>query len=339
MNSNSGRLPHLGLLRFSGPDAFDFLQGQISGDSRRLADGRPLLAAYSSPQGRVLAVLHLLPHAGGAIAVLPRELVGPTRERLRKYVLRSRLKIDDAGAELCVAGSHGSAPLAAAGITVPEAGGYLETDGIGVAAVVGDAGRYWVMGREARLAAAHQLGDARDAAHIEEDWRLADIRAGLPQIYAATAELFVAQMLNLDLLDGISFSKGCYTGQEIITRTQHLGRIKRRMHRLQLPPGDYQVGQALRLADGRGGRLVEFARADDEGTAVEALAVLNTGTTAGASANATANATADAATGVIAGTTSPADAADPAGAAGAAGAAATLAAVELSLPYAVTSSS
>jgi len=52
-----------------------------------------------------------------------------------------------------------------------------------------------------------------------------DIRAGLPQIYLATREAFVAQMLNLDLLDGISFSKGCYSGQEIIARTQHLGRI------------------------------------------------------------------------------------------------------------------
>ena len=121
-------------------------------------------------------------------------------------------------------------------------------------------------------------GNAADAQAVEHDWRLADIRAGLPQIYAATSELFVAQMLNLDLLDGISFSKGCYTGQEIVARTQHLGRIKRRLRRLQLPEGAWQVGAAVRLADGRGGRLTELARV---GANTEALAVVSADTPSG----------------------------------------------------------
>jgi folate-binding protein YgfZ len=103
---------------------------------------------------------------------------------------------------------------------------------------------------------------------------LADIRAGLPQIYAVTRELFVAQMLNLDLIDGISFTKGCFTGQEIIARTQHLGRIKRRMFRLGLPPGAWSVGQAVRLDDGRTGRLLEVGPAGETGESQEALAVL-----------------------------------------------------------------
>jgi folate-binding protein YgfZ len=111
-----------------------------------------------------------------------------------------------------------------------------------------------------------------DPAAIENAWRLADIHAGLPQVYAATSEFFVAQMLNLDLIDGISFSKGCFTGQEIIARTQHLGRIKRRLIRLQLPSGDWQIGQNLQLPDGRGGRLTEVA---PSGAGFEALAVVN----------------------------------------------------------------
>ena len=115
------------------------------------------------------------------------------------------------------------------------------------------------------------LGDERDAQRIEHDWRLADIREGLPQIYAATREMFVAQMLNLDLIDGISFTKGCFTGQEIIARTQHLGRIKRRMFRLLLPAGAWAIGQAVHLGDGRAGRLTEVVSAGEE---FEALAVL-----------------------------------------------------------------
>ena len=79
-------------------------------------------------------------------------------------------------------------------------------------------------------------------------------------------------MLNLDLLDGISFTKGCYTGQEIIARTQHLGRIKRRLYRLRLPQGEWQIGQAIRLPDGRAGRLIDAVRSGDGS---EALAVLH----------------------------------------------------------------
>jgi hypothetical protein len=262
----------LGVLRFSGPDSVSFLQGQVSNDTRRLAAGQCVLAAYSSPQGRVLAVLHLLPHASGIIAILPRELLAPTIAALRKFVLRAKVTIEDAGESLCVAGAHELRHLTSAGLAAPPSDtGYAETEEIGVANVHRDPSRYWVIGAAEKLAEHGLAGDA-DPQKLEHDWRLADIRAGLPQIYLATREAFVAQMLNLDVLDGISFSKGCYTGQEIIARTQHLGRIKRRLYRLRLPHGEWRIGQALRLSDGRSGRLVE---AIDSDGSVEALAVLN----------------------------------------------------------------
>ena len=271
----SGPLAHLGLLRVAGADTIAFLQGQISQDARRLEAGRPLLAAYSSSQGRVLAILHLLPHSSGIIAVLPRELLAPTIERLRKYVLRAKVRIEAADPQLAVAGFHGADALAAAGVAAPGAAqAYLESNGVGVGRVGAQAGRYWVIGPPERLAAlgrAARAAEVAGAARSERDWRLADIRAGMPQVYAATSELFVAQMLNLDLLDGISFSKGCFTGQEIIARTQHLGRIKRRMMRLALHGRAFAVGETLRLADGRSGRITEVARGDD---GCEALAVL-----------------------------------------------------------------
>jgi len=283
----SGRLPQLGVLRFTGPDSLSFLQGQLSNDTRRLAESHTLFAAYSSPQGRVLALMHLLPHSGGVVALLPRELVLPTLQGLRKFVLRAKVKIDDAGDQLEAAGQHGAQLLHAAGIGVPPSStGYLEKDGIGVAAVNHDPTRYWVIGTAEKLAV-HGLAGALSAAdRIEHDWRLADIRAGLPQIYASTREAFVAQMLNLDLLDGISFSKGCYTGQEIIARTQHLGRIKRRLYRLRLQDGDWRVGQPVRVRDGREGRLTEVIR---HAAGCEALAVLSVEPSDGGSAADAAN--------------------------------------------------
>jgi tRNA-modifying protein YgfZ len=250
-----------------------FLQGQVSNDTSRLAQGSTLFAAYSSPQGRVLALIYLLPHSTGIAAILPREVLQTTLERLKPVVLRAKVKIEDAGESLAVAGYYSEDALRQASLPVPDAPGrYVEHNGVGVAAVGSDH-RYWVIGDATDPAL--QLPGAGVGAgvkEIERDWRLADIHAGLPQIYAPNSEAFVAQMLNLDHLDGISFTKGCYTGQEIIARTQHLGRIKRRLFRLSLPVGDWRVGQALQLDDGRQGRIVDVIVA---GARTEALAVLS----------------------------------------------------------------
>jgi folate-binding protein YgfZ len=272
-SASPGVLTHLGILRFTGADALSFLQGQVSNDTQRLTDSTPVLAAYSTAQGRVLALIYLLPHSSGVAAILPREILSATMERMRKFILRAKVRIEDAADTLVVAGLDATPQLGATpqqvGATPQAASRYVEHDGVGTAPVGHDANRHWVIGPPGKIAAA---ADAAAAKRVEHDWRLADIRAGLPQIYAATSEAFVAQMLNLDLLDGISFTKGCYTGQEIIARTQHLGRIKRRLSRLALPSGAWSVGQALRLADGRQGRLTEVI---ESGGRTEALAVLS----------------------------------------------------------------
>src|ERR1700692_3568199 len=148
----SGRLHHLGVLRFTGPDSVSFLQGQVSNDTRRLADGQCVFAAYSNPQGRVLALLHLLPHSSGIIAILPKELLAPTMAALRKFVLRAKVTIEDTGERLCVAGAHEVRHLTSAGLAAPPSGlGYAETQEIGVASVHRDPSRYWIIGAAERL--------------------------------------------------------------------------------------------------------------------------------------------------------------------------------------------
>jgi folate-binding protein YgfZ len=261
-----GLLPHLGVLRFSGPDAPAFLQGQLSNDTRPLSEGTSVFGAYSTPQGRVLALIYLLPHATGILGVLPRDLIAETAERLRKFVLRAKVRIEDVSGELQLGGASDGAWLEAHQLPRPPLGGYAERNEIGIAHLWKDASRFLIVAPHSSFEALHVSASAETA------WRLADIRAGLPQVYGPTREAFVAQMLNLDLIDGISFTKGCYTGQEIIARTQHLGRIKRRMVRLQLPRGDWRIGQQVNLADGRSGKLTEVV-ADQAHT--HALAVLN----------------------------------------------------------------
>src|ERR1700679_139534 len=103
MSEQALELASLSVLRFSGADAITFLQGQVSNDTRRLADGLPLLSVYSSAQGLVLSVLHLLRRARGVLAILPRELATHTLEHLRKFVLRAKVKIEDRSGEYSVA--------------------------------------------------------------------------------------------------------------------------------------------------------------------------------------------------------------------------------------------
>lgn len=240
----------------------------------------------------MLAILHLLPHSSGILGILPRDVAAPTLERLRRFVLRAKVKIEDVSEEIAVVGIHGGASLAAGAIEPPDTTGYLEKDGIGVARVRRGAApasaceRYWLIGEHHSIA---RVSLADDPGLAERNWRLGDIRDGQPQVYAATSESFVAQMLNLDLIGGISFSKGCYTGQEIIARTQHLGRIKRRMSRLRLPCGSWAIGHPIRLADGRTGRLTELARGNE---GFEALAVLSLDAAAAEAQSASTDATA-----------------------------------------------
>lgn len=203
----------LGLLRFRGRDAAAFLQGQLSSDVDALAVGSTQLAGYHNPQGRVIALLRLV-RAGPEelLALLPQELAAPVAQRLRRFVLRSKLTIDVLDA----------AAVAAVAATLP-------------------------------------AGTAMTRS------RRADIAAGLPQVYAATSEQFVAQMLNLDCVGAISFAKGCYTGQEVIARAHYRGRVKRRLQRFVTAAAAPLLvpGARLRLRDGRPLDVVDAAACDD----------------------------------------------------------------------------
>jgi tRNA-modifying protein YgfZ len=224
-------LPFLGVLRVTGPDALGFLQGQLTNDVRLLLDGRTQLAALNTPQGRVVALMRLRQFDDVVHALLPTELLEPVSTLLRRYVLRSKVQVHIA-ADLQVGWLDGRALPATDAVVFDYARRRQ------VVAATADAWR--------AIAGAAPM-KARPRA--EDEWLAQDIADGLPQVFAATSGAFVAQMLNLDLLDAISFSKGCYTGQEIVARTQHLGRIKRRLLRYRLPPGPVPAPLAALYSD------------------------------------------------------------------------------------------
>jgi tRNA-modifying protein YgfZ len=253
-------LPFLAVLRIAGPDATSFLQGQLTHDVGRLVDGRTLLAAATTPQGRVVALLRLRQVEHGIDALLPVDLVEAVAARLRKFVLRARVDVR-------VAGDLGIAWVPGGAAALPA----LATGGVAPVWFDYAPGRQAVAAPGADLQALLGAQPATNAAGLENAWWSADVAAGLPQVFAASSGAFVPQMLNLDLLDAISFSKGCYTGQEIVARTQHLGRIKRRTARFRLPAGPPLPPLAGLFLDGT--KVAEVVMGAATGDGFELLAV------------------------------------------------------------------
>lgn len=262
-------LEHLAVIAARGPDARRFLNGQLSRDVLRLHGDRVELAGLHNAQGRTLAVLRLVPLNDTDVAlVLPRELVEATLDQLRRFVLRAKLTLTDESAIWVVSGTWpGYRPQdALAGL--PEPG-----PEVGAAVAMGGhhAWRHARDGRLMRLAPAEvDRGNGNSSPPLSPGaWAIADVEAGLPQVYRATAGAFVAQMLNLDVLGGISFDKGCYTGQEVIARAHYRGKVKRRLQRFRTrnkAPAALIAGSAWTTTDGRALRVVEVA-ANPDGTA------------------------------------------------------------------------
>jgi tRNA-modifying protein YgfZ len=242
-----------GVLRARGPDAISFLQGQLSNDCTRLQAGQWQLSGYHTPQGRAIALLRLtLLGPDDVLAVLPLELVAVVVTRLKRFVLRAKVQISDESAHWQVRGFSGPAPDLPAG----------------AAGAAYGRSRHLVVAPGSPEVAADSVIGTRD------DWVACDIEEGLPQVYLATSEAFVAQMLNLDVTGGIALDKGCYTGQEIIARAHYRGQVKRRMQRFSsATAGTLVPGQTGTLGDGRGFKVVAAVATSDGRS--EFLAVTN----------------------------------------------------------------
>jgi folate-binding protein YgfZ len=289
-------LDALGVLRARGPEAVSFLQGQLSNDLTRLATDRALLAGYHNPQGRVIALLRVLQLApGDLLAVLPREIMPAVIARLSKFVLRAKVKLVDDSQSWRITGLLAAADGDAdGGVADPAPATVVAAlpTAVGSVARIADAVAVQVAERPSRwllLTPTTPSPPGGGAAVPAPDiWRRRAIAAGEPQVYAATSEEFVAQMLNLDALGAIAFDKGCYTGQEVIARAHYRGRVKRRLQRFvtrgpqALAPGDTGT-----LADGRAFKVVDAVQRADGSCEFLAVAPLIEDASAPASPEAT----------------------------------------------------
>ena len=234
-------LEHLGVIRAVGEDAVKFLHGQLTQDLALLPVGQARLAAFCTPKGRMLASFVLVKHSNEEVwMVCSRDVLAPTLKRLSMFVMRAKVRLTDASADLRLCGLLGRATIAAAdaaGATSPwtaVAAGPAHAIALYPAGKTGR--QLWIAPLDAPL----PQGDTVRA----QDWAWSEVASGVATVSAPLAELFVPQMLNYESVGGVSFKKGCYPGQEVVARSQFRGTLKRRTY-LAHSSAALQAGEEL----------------------------------------------------------------------------------------------
>ncbi len=266
-------LNHFAALQLVGPDAATFLQGYLTCDMTLLEPTRALWGAYCNIKGRVVADATVLLDNGHPSLVVHASLRDVVVESLRKYLAfsRSRFAAADTAPILLGLIEPNDAALPAEPLTVaPFRGGYA-------VAMPGASRRVLLVVPPADARATWLEFEARGETGDAGAWDLHDVRAGIAHITKATSESFLPQMLDYDQLGAVSFSKGCYLGQEIVARTQHRGQPKRHLRRLQWNGTPVPLaGNSLIDTGGRAAGTLVNAAASNASTG-DALAVLNDG--------------------------------------------------------------
>jgi len=249
-------------IKVEGDDQVQFLQGQLTQDINLISQNKALYAGFCNSKGRMLAfMLCYLNHESIHIQI-DSSIQEFILQKLKMYILRSKVSLKLANETFLCIGFIGSKALLTKNIQPPK--NYLDiihSDDIMIMRL-GKDDRYQLMGETSKVNEFMKLNFSEYLSMSFDDWNNLNILDGIPDIYPTTQEAFIPQSLNMDLIDGINFKKGCYTGQEIVARTHYLGKVKRRMYRAflksraDLIPGDLilnnkgeEIGQLVRAAN------------------------------------------------------------------------------------------
>ncbi len=274
-------LSHFALIDVKGEDAASFMQGQFCNDVREVTDEHSQLSGHCTPKGRLLASFRLFRHDGHYYLRLPAALRDTLSKRLGLYVLRAKVCIaaaPESWVGFGFAGPDADQALHAALGTVPtQTDGVIAAKGTLVLRVPGPQPRFEIYGESAVLQNLWSTLASGARGVGAGAWSLLDIRSGLATILPQTTEAFVPQMVNLHQVGGVSFTKGCYPGQEVVARMHYLGKLKRRMYRAHITTDSApQPGEPLHTAHAATGQdagMIVDAQAAPQG-GYELLAVV-----------------------------------------------------------------
>lgn len=238
------RLPRLGVLAVDGPDAATFLQGQATCDARQVSAQRGALGALCNLQGRMIVSFLVLAVPDGLRLVMPRDRVAAILTHLKKYAVFSKVTLRDDSDAFAVLGGRGT---------------HADADAFTVG---GDGTLQLRGGRTLRLCA---VADADAHGNDDTPWHAAALRAGEVLVDSVNADRHLPQALNYDVIDGVNFRKGCYTGQEVVARMHFKGKMKERLQLFRSSGAAPAAGGAVTDAAGQSvGSIVDVAGDGDE---------------------------------------------------------------------------
>ena len=233
-------LSHLGIIHIGGEEAASFLQSMLTNDIKQVDATHSQLSALLSPKGRMLALFRLMSDGSAGFLMLPpRTMTEMLLKRLRMFVLRAKVTLEERSDTLVRIGVSGAgAERALAELMGPlpdDADHVAEKDALHAVRLSGPAPRFLLVGETDTMIPAWEWLQKRGVSPSGPDsWELGEIAAGVPAVYPDSSEAFVPQMANLQKINGVSFTKGCYPGQEVVARSQYLGKLKRRMYRARI---------------------------------------------------------------------------------------------------------
>ena len=263
----------LGLILVNGDDAESFLQNQLSNDISHIDETRFQLSSYSTAKGRMLGIFQVVRISNGFILITPRSMVETLLQRLQMFVVQAKVTLADASGHFSrFALQTDITAVTENPLLAQQEAAVIQNDSLISLQLssLNHQKRYLVLGLS--LDEAKSLWNEFQqylSVSTFEAWRLSQIKSGIPTIYPQTSEEFVLQMANLDLLEAVSFKKGCYPGQEIVARMHYLGKLKRRLFLTSFKtdkcplPGDDIIACGAKSPDGSG-KVVD-AVIDDAG--------------------------------------------------------------------------
>lgn len=232
-------LPDLAVFQATGTDAISFMQSQITNDIESSRHDQSKLAGYCTAQGRLLATMVLqkqppVPNTDPAIlGLIKQDLSATLLKRLSMFILRAKVKLSMS--DLKVFGVYVTdhqidtfQKLVGHPLPLNAWDAFSTQSGNWICAPTTVGHRWWWIAHPAQIEKNQNLIKSLTN-KCASDWHVRDIQAGLPWIELATQDVFIPQTLNLDLIEGVSFTKGCYPGQEIVARSHYRGTLKKRM--------------------------------------------------------------------------------------------------------------
>ena len=273
-NALTSSLDHLGILVFSGADAEEFLQGQLTCEVRGLMNNQATTGGYLTAKGRLLCTFILWRIGDEFMLQLPLSLVETIMIRIKMYILRSKVNIRNISREIVCYGLINAEHTLVQHLCLPDTNNSLcQSKDVTVLRL--SQNRSEIFGNATAMSGIKSILDENTEKIASNIWRKLDIESGWPSILPETQDLFVPQMVNLEKLGGISFKKGCYPGQEIVARMQYRGMLKRTMYRISAIEGKAKPGDIILQNDVPVGQIVN---SELEGKGFIALAVLQSGT-------------------------------------------------------------